>query len=106
MYLGEEVVNIKDTEYKDYKKEDWAIKYIQDYSYIDGAHHKQWLLDQVVRILCGTTVVIKLAKWDDVPSEYRFSLDKPTQEYLDYVTKAKAGEDGPNTYEYDEGVTP
>jgi len=28
-----------------------AVELIGEYCYIDGAHHKQWLLDQVVRTL-------------------------------------------------------
>ena len=31
-----------------------ALDVIADYGTIDGAHHKQWVLDQVVRKLCGT----------------------------------------------------
>lgn len=30
-----------------------AIKIINDYGYIDGEHHKQWVIDQVVRRLLG-----------------------------------------------------
>jgi len=30
-----------------------ALKVIQEYGGTDGAHHKQWVLDQVVRILAG-----------------------------------------------------
>jgi hypothetical protein len=40
-----------------------------------------WVLDQVVRILTG----------DD---------------YEQWVTDAKDGEDGPNTYDWDEGIPP
>jgi hypothetical protein len=32
---------------------DVAMAYIGDYGYIDGAHHKQWVLDQVARVLLG-----------------------------------------------------
>lgn len=48
---------------------------------VDGAHHKAWVIDQVTRILAG--------------------------EYYDLVvSEAKAGEDGPDTYDWDEGVPP
>lgn len=30
-----------------------AISLIYEYGGIDGAHHKQWLLDQVLRVLLG-----------------------------------------------------
>lgn len=48
---------------------------------IDGAHHKQWSLDQIVRVLTGD-------QYDTVIAEYQ------------------DGEDGPDTYTWDEGVAP
>ena len=39
-YLGEKVVDIKDTPYKNYTQSDWAMEYIERYGGIDGAHHK------------------------------------------------------------------
>jgi hypothetical protein len=47
----------------------------------DGAHHKDWVIDQMVRVLAG-------------------------DEYEKVVTEAKAGEDGPETYKWDEGIAP
>lgn len=58
-----------------------AIDLIIRYGGIDGAHHKQWCLDQTLRILCG-------------------------EDYERVITESKAGEDGPNTYDWDEGVAP
>ena len=47
---------------------------------IDGSHHKQWVLDQLVRILA-----------DD---------------YDKWVAEYQNGEDGPRTYIWDEGIAP
>lgn len=47
----------------------------------DGAHHKAWVIDQMVRALTGPG-------------------------YKAWVKTAKAGEDGPETYEWDEGIAP
>ena len=58
-----------------------ALGLIEQYGGIDGAHHKQWVLDQVARVLTGSG-------------------------YKAWVKKMKAGEDGPETYEYDEGCAP
>lgn len=58
-----------------------AVEIIAQYGGIDGAHHKQWVLDQVVRRLLGTR-------------------------YPDWVRKQKTGEDGPETYVWDEGIAP
>ena len=51
------------------------------YGDIDGDHHKTWVIDQMVRSLTGTG-------------------------YGHWVVLAKAGEDGPNTYSWDEGIAP
>jgi hypothetical protein len=62
-------------------KEGDALVLILSYGGIDGAHHKDWVLDQIVRIITG----------DD---------------YDEFVEMAKDGEDGPNTYSWDVGVPP
>lgn len=61
-------------------KEQQALEFIMEWGGIDGGHHKQWVLDQVVRILC-----------DD---------------YDAWVREAMDGEDGPETYLWDEGIAP
>ena len=57
-----------------------ALAIIASYGGIDGGHHKQWVLDQIVRVLA-----------DD---------------YDDWVREYEDGEDGPKTYEWDAGVAP
>ena len=63
------------------KRVNEALDIIHCYGGIDGAHHKQWVLDQVVRALTG-------------------------DEYAAWVARQKDGEDGPDTYEWDEGIAP
>lgn len=58
-----------------------ACELIVRYGGIDGGHHKAWVLDQVFRVLTG----------DD---------------YARRVAEANAGEDGPETYAWDEGIAP
>ena len=66
----------------DYKETNQkALDMAVQYGGIDGAHHKDWVIDQIVRILAG----------DD---------------YEKVVADACAGEDGPNTYTWDEGIAP
>lgn len=48
---------------------------------IDGAHHKDWVIDQMVRALTG----------------------KNYQEFVEYACD---GEDGPETYSWEEGIAP
>jgi len=60
-----------------------ALAIIQCYGCDDGPHNKQWVLDQVVRQLVSSP-----------------------EDYKQWVAETKAGEDGPDTYEWDEGVAP
>lgn len=107
-YLGSTVVNAQESPFKDFQKEDWALYYIEQYGQIDGAHHKQWVLDQITRILLGTPVIVKLAKWEDGEEEFRAETDEPSHEYLDWVNGALGDtfEDGSREYSYDEGIAP
>jgi hypothetical protein len=60
---------------------DQALDLATKYAMIDGSHHKNWVIDQMVRALCG-----------DV--------------YEAWVWAYEAGEDGPQTYEWDTGIAP
>ena len=58
-----------------------ALAIARDLGGIDGGHHKMWVIDQMIRVLTG----------DD--------YNKWVEDYCD-------GEDGPDTYEWDEGIAP
>ena len=58
-----------------------ALEVARQYGGIDGGHHKQWVIDQMVRALTGDG-------------------------YAAWVAETRAGEDGPNSYEWDEGIAP
>jgi hypothetical protein len=97
-YLGE-----FETDYgKEMSKEEWALEYVRCY----GDHHKSWVLDQVARILNGTPVFCKEARWSDGTTDIRANTGEPSQKYLDWVASCKDGEDGPDTYNYSEGIAP
>lgn len=104
-YLGEFDIDIKDTKYKDFTSKDWALEYIFSYGQIDGDHHKQWVLDQVNRILNDTPIILKEARWDNGKTELRFNTGEPSQKYLDWVENYKVDEEGEEYY-YDEGICP
>lgn len=74
-------------------KIDNAIEMAVCYGGIDGAHHKDWVIDQMVRALCGG----KKCKYDSY---------KKSKKYKKLVKDACKGEDGPNTYTWDEGIAP
>lgn len=108
-YLGETIVKAEETEFKDFTPADWAMYFVERYGGIDGAHHKDWVLDQVARVLKGTPLVIKLARWDNGHKEYRVSTGEPSQEYKDWVLEMMGEYDeefGDYEYGYDEGIAP
>lgn len=58
-----------------------AIEIAVRYGGIDGSHHKAWVIDQMVRTLAGDG-------------------------YKRIVAEAKDGDEGPDTYDWDEGIAP
>jgi len=58
-----------------------AIDFAVEWGGVDGEHHKDWCIDQMVRILAG-------------------------DEYDNVVKDACAGEDGPDTFGWDCGIAP
>lgn len=64
--------------------DDEILQLIMSYGGIDGDHHKQWLLDQIVRVLTETRM----------------------DGYEGWVKQYQCGEDGPETYEWDTGTAP
>lgn len=58
-----------------------AIELAVRYGGIDEEHHKNWVIDQMVRTLAG-------------------------ERYEEIVRDACNGEDGPNTYKWDCGIAP
>lgn len=58
-----------------------ALDTLIRYGQIDGAHHKTWVIDQAARLLSGSY-------------------------YEELIRAANNGEDGPETYTWDEGIPP
>lgn len=81
--LGESTPPLEETPYAAFGKEEWIMLFIEKYGNIDGANHKQWVIDAIAKILHGTPVIVRLAKWTDengvvAQTEYRFSLGEPS----------------------------
>lgn len=101
MYLGETLVDWKTIDtFKDFTKDDWVMYYIEQYGSIDGDHHSKWLIDQIARIVKGSSVTVKIAKWSDGQYEYRVHVDEGCEQY-DAWRKSICDED-----DYDEGIPP
>lgn len=110
-YLGNNVVDPTTIDrFKYFTKSDWAMLFIERYGQIDGDHHKNWVIDQVARILRGTPVIVSLHQWDDGIEEYSvITSEDVSEEYLSW-RKAQQGEydeeSGQYEYGYDEGIAP
>lgn len=59
-----------------------ALGIAVQYGGTDGEHHKSWVVDQMVRALVGIA------------------------DYETFVDRVCDGEDGPETYSWDEGIAP
>ena len=105
-YLGEFPVDVsKHPEYSKWTAKDWAMLFISKYGSIDGDHHKQWVLDQVARILHGTPVEVVQARWKKHPPEDRFTVaDPPSKAYKKWVKSMTSGVN--EGYDYDPGIAP
>lgn len=62
---------------------DNALSLALNYGQIDGGHHRVWVIDQMVRALTGTP-----------------------EDYEAWVSEAKRGSNGPDTYGWDTGIAP
>jgi hypothetical protein len=59
-----------------------ALSIALSFGQIDGSHHKAWVIDQMVRAIVGE------------------------DRYKEFISLYKDGDDGPETYEWDEGIAP
>lgn len=75
------------------KKAD-ALKVAYCYANIDGANHKAWVIDQMVRALCGCKYNFKTERYGE------------NGKYQIWVKRHNQGEDGLETYSWDRGVAP
>ncbi len=99
-YLGEFEPDWETCEFAGNLPRDWVIYWIESYGQIDSAHHKAWVLDQVMRILQGTPVIVKEARWENGEKEYRVSLGEPSQQYKTWLNTMNT-----ESY-YDSGIAP
>lgn len=74
------------------------------YGGIDGAHHKDWTIDQMVRALTGCPVKIETSTSNGIP--YEFETQGESKAYKKLVAQACDGEDGPETYSWETGIAP
>lgn len=82
-----------------------ALSFALQYGGIDGAHHKTWVIDQMVRALTGCPIV-SFVGVDSRQQKYEYEAQGTSDEYIEWVKNARSGEDGPETYDWDVGIPP
>jgi len=87
------------------KRIDKTLEIAMSYGGIDGAHHKDWTLDQMVRALTGCPMETHEAT-DSEGNPYTYESQGESDEYQSFVAEACDGEDGPETYTWEEGTPP
>lgn len=89
----------------DHDRAERALEIASSFGGVDGAHHKQWVIDQMVRALLDCPTVT-LTGDDGRGDTYTYPALGESAEYLAWVKARCAGEDGPETYEWDVGIPP
>ena len=82
-----------------------ALNLAVEHGDADGDHHKAWVIDQMVRALTGCPMVEKQAE-DCRHRPYTYETQGESAEYVQLVKSARAGEDGPYTYDWNTGIAP
>lgn len=72
---------------------------------VDGAHHKMWVIDQMIRALTGCPRLLRAAR-DVNGNPYIYEAYGESDDYTAWVAEFCNGEDGPTTYEWDTTGTP
>lgn len=75
------------------------------YGGTNEAHHKAWVIDQMVRELTGCPKVEKEAL-DVNGKPYTYEALGESDAYRTWVKEHNNGEDGPESYEWNEGIAP
>ena len=82
-----------------------AIELGFKYGSTDGAHHKMWVIDQMIRILTDCPTVT-LPAIDANGELYRYEDLGESDRYRELLAAFRSGGDGPETYSWDKGIAP
>jgi hypothetical protein len=88
-----------------------ALAFAVRHGQTDGDHHKAWVIDQIVRALTRCPVEKQVNPYGSTPDGKGFMAIEvdgqgESDEYRAIVAYARAGEDSPETYDWDCGVAP
>lgn len=82
-----------------------ALKIAQDHGQTDSAHNKAWVIDQMVRALTDCPMV---TKWGTNAhgASYPYQARGESEAYRRFIATHNNGDEGPDTYSWDEGIAP
>lgn len=82
-----------------------ALQIASCFSQIDGAHHKDWCIDQMVRALTGCPIESKETT-DCHGTPYSYERQGESATYQQFIKEHNDGEDGADTYSWSTGIAP
>ena len=82
-----------------------ALYFAKQFGMTDGAHHKNWVIDQMTRALLNCPLEFHFAK-DSNDKLYQYEDQGQSKEYLEWIKNFENGKYGPKTYEWDIGFAP
>ena len=84
---------------------EYALLIAHMYAGADGADHKAFAIDQMVRALTNCPIIIMEAK-DVHGRPYTYMAQGESEEYKTFVANYEMGEAGPHSYEWEIGIAP
>lgn len=82
-----------------------ALEIAMQWGGVDGADHKAWVIDQMVRALTGCPIVEHTGR-DYAGTPYTYKAQGESSEYGAFVATYNDGDEGPDTFEWPIGVVP
>lgn len=107
--LTDEGHDILDVAEEMHKRVQETLAHLFSFGTCDGAHHKQWAIDQCVKILTGCPMVTKTKTNVYTGKEFTFKDLGESEEYKEWVKDYQGGyneEEECHEYEWDEGIGP
>jgi hypothetical protein len=79
-----------------------ALKVAADLSYVEGDHHKQYVIDQMVRALTGCELELLMKFNDDNALQYTYKTRGESNEYREFLEEYARD----NDWAWDPGIAP
>ncbi len=103
--MREALINVVNTAVETSQRVERALEIAMQSAGVDGDHHKAWVIDQMIRALTDCQIVERSSK-DSNGQVYFYSTLGESEAYQSFLRRFRAGEDGPETYHWNEGIAP